>query len=245
MYWMESYIMKVNLSLEEHYTDTAAAGAITFTSFAFMGTEFNPRIRGLKNHRIFKIDNNKYYWNLEPLLTHKESMISTISITNQWDRMAHFYGSIASGHISASLAMRKLVTYNSKNEFYRANLHLGRILKTESTLKNMIDPERRKRRRSGLLQGEEIHQLARDINYGNRGKITARDLIAQRNCCNCLTLIMACVIYWQANEISRVLAESEIPREIDLSMLEHINPIGWDNVVLYGEYIINKELVRR
>jgi TnpA family transposase len=234
-----------DLALEEHYTDTAAAGVITFTSFAFMGSEFNPRIRGIKKHRIFKIDRDKNYGSLEALLKHKERLINMTSIVEQWDRMAHFYGSIASGHVSASLAMRKLVSFNSKNEFYRANLQLGRILKTESTLKNMIDPQRRKRRQRGLLKGEEIHQLARDINYGNRGKITARDLIAQRNCCNCLTLIMACVIYWQAKEISRILEEFEIPKEIDLSMLEHISPVGWENVILYGEYNINKELIRR
>ena len=109
----------------------------------------------------------------------------------------------------------------------------------------MVNPEMRKRRQRGLLKGEEMHQLARDINYGNRGKITARDLEAQRNCCNCLTLIMACVIYWQAKEISRILTERNIPEELKLSLLEHISPIGWDNIVLYGEYIINKELIKK
>ena len=84
----------------------------------------------------------------------------------------------------------------------------------------------RKRRQRGLLKGEEMHQLARDINYGNRGKITARDLEAQRNCCNCLTLIMACVICWQAKEITRILAQNEVRPEINLTLIEPISPIG-------------------
>ena len=109
----------------------------------------------------------------------------------------------------------------------------------------MIDPAMRKRRHRGLLKGEEMHQLARDVSYGNRGKITARDLIAQRNCCNCLTLIMANVVYWQAKEIGRIISENDIPEEIDLSLLEHISPIGWDNIVLYGEYVIDKSLIRK
>ena len=232
-----------DLPLEEHFTDTAAAGAITFSAFAFIGSKFNPRIRGIQNHNIFKIDNNRNYKSLSPLLTRKESTIDMTSIVNQWDRMAHFYASISTGHVSASLAMRKLLSFNSKNEFYKANLQLGRIFKTANTLKSMVDPEIRKKRNEDLLKGEEMHQLARDINYGNQGKITGRDLIAQRNSCNCLTLIMACIIYWQANEMSRILRESDIPEWVDLSMIKHISPIGWENVVLYGEYNINKSLI--
>ena len=107
----------------------------------------------------------------------------------------------------------------------------------------MVDPEIRKKRNDDLLKGEEMHQLARDVNYGNRGKITGRDLIAQRNSCNCLTLIMACIIYWQAKEMSRILREGNLPEWVDLSMIKHISPIGWENVVLYGEYNINKSLI--
>jgi putative ubiquitin-RnfH superfamily antitoxin RatB of RatAB toxin-antitoxin module len=32
---------------------------------------------------------------------------------------------------------------------------------------------------------------------------------------------------------------------IDLSLLEHVSPIEWDNVVLYGQYILDPKLVRR
>lgn len=31
---------------------------------------------------------------------------------------------------------------------------------------------------------------------------------------------------------------------VDLAMLEHISPIGWDNIVLYGEYVLNRSLVK-
>ena len=89
------------------------------------------------------------------------------------------------------MALKRLLALNPKNEFYNANMQLGRILKTENTLQNMIDPKMRRRKHRALLKGEEMYQLARDIGYWNRGTITARDLIAQRTCYNCLTLIMA------------------------------------------------------
>jgi hypothetical protein len=31
---------------------------------------------------------------------------------------------------------------------------------------------------------------------------------------------------------------------INVSLLEHISPIEWDNVILYGEYVLNRDLVR-
>jgi hypothetical protein len=66
------------------------------------------------------------------------------------------------------------------------------------------------------------------------------------NTCSCLNLILACIAYWQACEISRVLSECDpLANGIDLSLLEHVSPIEWDNVVLYGQYIPDRKLVRQ
>jgi hypothetical protein len=73
-----------------------------------------------------------------------------------------------------------------------------------------------------------------------------RELWEQMNTCSCLTLILACIVYWQAREISRVLSQwGSVANEVDLSMLEHVSPIEWDNVVLFGQYILDRRLVRR
>ena len=49
-----------------------------------------------------------------------------------------------------------------------------------------------------------------------------------------------CVIYWQAKEISRVL-KMGIPEgeDINISLREHVSPIEWENVILYGQYVLN------
>ena len=91
-----------------------------------------------------------------------------------------------------------------------------------------------------------MHALARDVFYGNRGRINARDLWEQMNSCSCLTLIVACIIYWQARDMSRVIRTADPERHgIELSLLRHVSPIEWDNIVLYGEYVLNRRLVRR
>jgi hypothetical protein len=56
---------------------------------------------------------------------------------------------------------------------------------------------------------------------------------------------MACIIYWQAKEISRVIHEHDSEDAgVDLSLLEHISPIGWENIILYGEYVLDPALIR-
>jgi Tn3 transposase DDE domain len=49
--------------------------------------------------------------------------------------------------------------------------------------------------------------------YGRRGRINARELWEQMNACSCLNLILACIVYWQACEISRVLSECDPGRQ--------------------------------
>jgi hypothetical protein len=51
--------------------------------------------------------------------------------------------------------------------------------------------------------------------------------------------------YWLAKEISRVL-KMGIPEgeDIDISLLEHVSPIEWENVILYGQYVLNLDDIR-
>ena len=138
------------------------------------------------------------------------------------------------------MALKRLVGCSAKNRFYRANRDLGRLIKTEFLLGYLSEPQLRARIRRGLLKVDQLHALARDVYYGRRGRINARELHEQMNSCSCLTLILACVIYWQAKEISR-LVRCRGPEDaaIDVGMLEHVSPIEWDNVILYGQYILD------
>ena len=64
--------------------------------------------------------------------------------------------------------------------------------------------------------------------------------------CSCLTLIVACIIYWQAKEIARVIRQADLERNrIKLGLLRHISPIEWENVVVYGEYRLDRRRIRR
>lgn len=182
---------------------------------------------------------------LAPLVDRWDRTIHLDWICEQWDRMGQFYASLESGHTTTSTALQRLAGYSGKNHFYRANRELGRIFKTEHLLRYMSDPLARQQIRRGLLKSEEVHALARQVAYGKQGRLTARDLQAMRNTSSCLTLIMACIIYWQAKEINRVILEGQPEAEgVDLSLMKHISSIGWENVLLYGEYVLNRSLVK-
>jgi hypothetical protein len=48
------------------------------------------------------------------------------------------------------------------------------------------------------------------------------------------------------NGQTRVLSQCDpVANGVDTSLLEHVSPIEWDNVVLYGQYILDRKLVRR
>lgn len=87
-----------------------------------------------------------------------------------------------------------------------------------------------------MLKVEQLQALARDVYYGRRGRINAREINEQMNPCSSLTLILACVIYWQAKEISRVVrGRHSEDDKIEVTQLKHVSPIEWDSVILYGQ----------
>jgi TnpA family transposase len=235
-----------DLELEEHYTDTHGYTEINFAAFAMLRRRFCPRIRGVGKQRLYRLDAKRDYGPLAGLVSRADRTIDPQVIAEQWDRMGQFYASLESGHTTASVALKRLASCTAKNRFYRANRDLGRVFKTEFLLSYLSEPQLRSRIRKGLLKVEQLHALARDVYYGRRGRISVRELHEQMNSCSCLTLIIACVIYWQAKEISRVMRwcqPGEGEEKIDVALLEHVSPIEWDNVILYGQYVLDRAQV--
>ena len=231
-----------DLDLEEHYTDTHGYTEINFAAFAMIGMRFFPRIRNLHRQRIYCADPGRDHGPLETVLQRGRRTVNFRLIAEQWERIGQFYAAFPAGHTTASAALQRLNRFPASNRFYAANRELGRVFKTEFVLQYMAEPQLRAKVRRGILKVERLHALARAVYYGNRGRITAREVYDQINACSCLTLILACIIYWQAREISRLAAQPDFPFDKDL--LQHISPIEWYNVVLYGEIRLDPKKLR-
>ena len=235
-----------DLDPEEHYTDTHGYTECNFAAFALLGRRFCPRIKGLKKQRIYRTEAAEAYGPLRGVLAGRDRQIHFDWIEAEWDRIAWLVASFAYGHATASVVMQRLVSFGTGNRLYRATRELGRIFKTEFVLEYLRAPELRRRVRRGLLKSEELHGLARSVFYGKLGRADWRDFRRQTSSASCLMLIMAAIIYWQIREIERVIGEADV-REVEglrLDLLSHVSPIGWENVTLYGQYVLRPGLVR-
>jgi hypothetical protein len=149
------------------------------------------------------------------------------------------------GRLAASAILGRLASQSPANEFYRACRELGRLFKTEFLLEYLWSRELRQRIRLGLNKGEQLHALARQVFYGKQGTVDSSAFREEASGCGCLTLILACVIWWQTHQIDRALREGDpLGQGVEPSLLEHLSPIEWDNILLYGEYDLDPSLVR-
>ena len=162
---------------------------INFAAFGMVGMRFCPRIRSLHRQRIYCADPARDHGVLEPVLKRGRRAVNFRLIVEQWDRIGQFYAAFPAGHATASAALQRLNRFQASNRFYAANRELGRALKTEFVLQYMSEPQLRAKVRRGLLKVEQLHALARAVYYGQRGRISAREVYDQVNACSCLTLI--------------------------------------------------------
>ncbi len=228
----------------EHYTDTHGYAELNFAAFPMFGKRLCPRIRGLHRQWIYRIDAHKDYGPLTSIVHQKKRTIHLDWITDHWDRMGQFFAAFAAGHTTASIALKRLLACGPRNHLYRAVREVGRVFKTIFILDYLSDPRLRRRVRRGLLKGEQLHALARHVHYGKRGQADGRDFQQQMNRASCLVLIEAAIIYWQIMQIDEVLRFWDPQSEgLDPRLLSHISPIGWENVILYGEYWLDRNLV--
>ena len=73
------------------------------------------------------------------MIRRADQTIDTEQIAEHWDRMGQLYASLKTGHVTASVALKRLVGFSAKNRFYRANRDLGRIFKTEFILQYLSE----------------------------------------------------------------------------------------------------------
>lgn len=64
-----------DLDIEEHFTDTHGYIEINFAAFAMFGKKFSPRIRNVAHQRIYRIDDEKDYGCLTPLISSNDRLV--------------------------------------------------------------------------------------------------------------------------------------------------------------------------
>jgi TnpA family transposase len=233
------------LDPREHYTDTHGYTEINFGAFAMLGRRLCPRIRGLSKQLIYRADPDRDHGRLQKRASGTRPLNLKLIQAN-WDRMGRLWAAAErGGSTTASAVLGRLGSQSPANEFYRACRELGRAFKTEFVLEYLASRELRTRIRRGLNKGEQLNALARQVFYGKQGTVGSSAFREEAGACGCLTLILACVVWWQIEQIDRALREDDpLAQGVDPALLEHLSPIEWDNILLYGEYHLDPQAVK-
>jgi hypothetical protein len=80
-------------------------------------------------------------------------------------------------------------------------------------------------------------------NYKEGARLTSAPV--RSNCSDPRILTRKCCDRFRSVAEASTRKSTVCGHGIDLSLLEHVSPIEWDHVVLYGQYILDRKLVRQ
>ena len=116
-----------------------------------LGFRFVPRIRDLKDRKLYVIEKKSGYAPLDPLIAGKADILT---IEKNWDEALRLAASIRTGTVAPSVMLNKLASYPRQNALAKSLREIGRIERTLFTLDWITDPLLRRHSHAGQNKGE-------------------------------------------------------------------------------------------
>ena len=179
-----------SLVIDEHYTDTGGFSDHVFAMCRLLGFRFAPRIRALKEKRLYLLPGMTVPPEFASLVA---GAINVRAISDQWFELLRLAMSIKTGTVTASVILRKLAAYPRQNSLALALRELGKLERTFFTLQWLQDPELRRRSHVGLNKGEQQNALRRAVFFNRLGEIRDRSYENQRHRASGLNLLVAAI----------------------------------------------------
>ncbi|WP_223070438.1 Tn3 family transposase [Paenibacillus caui] len=227
---------ETNLSIEEHYTDTAGYTDQVFGLTHLLGFRFAPRLRDLADSKLYTIGKPSDFPKLEKLL---RGQINTKIIQENYDDVLRLAHSIREGTVSASLIMGKIGSYARQNSLATALREMGRIEKTIFILEYLSSEALRRKIHRGLNKGEAMNALARAIFFGKHGELRERALQDQLQRASALNIIINAISVWNTVYLQQASEHRKKQGKLQEELLNHISPLGWEHINFLGEYKFN------
>ncbi len=226
---------QTDLRITEHYTDTAGATDHVFGLCHLLGYRFAPRIKDLKDRKLYTVEKPSTWPLLAPLIG---DTVETAAILGQWAELMRLKASIETGAVVPSVILRKLAAAGAGNALARALRSLGRIERTLFTLQWLSDPALRQRSHAGLNKGEASNALRRAVCFHRQGEIRDRTFENQSFRASGLSLITAAIVHWNTVYLDRIVRRlRELGTTVPDDLLAHVAPLGWEHVALTGDYV--------
>jgi TnpA family transposase len=226
-----------DLRIEEHYTDTAGFTDHVFGLMQLLGFRFAPRIRDLKDTKLYLPKNGQDYPALKPMIG---GTLNIKHVREHWDEILRLAASIKEGTVTASLMMGKLSSYPRQNGLAIALRELGRIERTLFILEWLQSLELRERVNAGLNKGESRNALARAVFFNRLGEIRDHSFDQQRHRASGLTLVTAAIVLWNTVYLAQVINALRDKQMLDEELVKYLSPLGWGHISLTGDYVWRK-----
>lgn len=217
-----------------HYTDTGGVSDHVFALFHLLGMTFAPRLRDFPDRRLACFGGAKAWPTLSPLIG---KPINEEVIRQHWGDIMRLAASIHDRSLKPSEILRKLGAYRQQNRLYLALGEIGRIERTLFMLDWIEDADLRMECHAGLNKGEARHSLAKAVFAHSQGRIHDRSDAAQQKRAMALNLVIAAITFW--NTIYMDKAASHLAQTsplYDVGLLPHTSPLGWEHVILSGDF---------
>jgi TnpA family transposase len=226
---------QTDLRIVEHYTDTAGATDHVFGLCHLLGYRFAPRIKDLKDRKLYTVEKSGTWPLLAPLIG---DTVETAAILGQWTELMRLKTSIETGAVVPSVILRKLAAAGTGNVLSRALRALGRIERTLFTLQWLSDPALRQRSHAGLNKGEASNALRRAVFFHRQGEIRDRTFENQSFRASGLSLITAAIVHWNTVYLDRAIRQLRVQgAAVPDDLLAHVAPLGWEHIGLTGDYV--------
>ena len=224
---------ETDLTIEEHYTDTAGYTDQVFGLTHLLGFNFAPRLRDVADSKLYCIGKSSDYSKLEKLL---RGRINTKIIRENYHDVLRLAHSVREGTVSASLIMGKLGSYSRQNSLATTLREMGRIEKTIFILDYISSEALRRRIHRGLNKGEAMNALARAIFFGKFGELRERALQDQLQRASALNIIINAISVWNTVYLAKATEFIKDKGDFKEELLNHISPLGWEHINFLGEY---------
>lgn len=145
--------------------------------------------------------------------------------------------SIQQGTVAASLILRKLGAYPRQNSLAVALREIGRIERPLFMLTWLQDPALRRRVTAGLNKGEARNSLARAVFFNRLGDVRDGSFENQHHRASGLNLLVAAITLWNTVYLERAVTVLTKPQTVDKALLQHVSPLGWEQLGLTGDYL--------
>lgn len=221
-----------------HSTDTHGFTEPIFGCTALMGVRFAPRIKDIKDQRIYGNHTNQWYkkqgYHIRPSREIKWDVIES-----QWDEILRFMASFLSGKCLASQLFNRLNSYSGDHPLYASLKELGRVEKTLFILRYYRSKELREDIQKSLNLGEQMNRFSKAVTWGDGQRLRGETTEEFERAAACTQLIQNAIILWNYLYATERLAElqDQDEREELKRRLSRGQMIAWAHVNLTGTFI--------